>query len=149
MEQVRWISKYTHKMARTLGVTVIGLSQVTVPADAPDKWVPTLESLRESKQLKNDADVVFLLYLHKQSQRDGVRWISVAKNKMGRLGRMAMEFDGDRQWFSVTKPPPDDPPPPAKGKKAPQYTQPPAVEDIPDDDPRQEQIREVLKDAGW
>lgn len=149
-EQVRNISRTVHKMARALNVTIVGLSQVTVPADAPDRWVPTLESLRESKQLKNDADIVFLLYLHKQSQREGVRWLAIAKNKQGRLGRIPLEFDGDRQWFSVTKPPPDDPPPAARKGRQPQHTQPPPeVREVPDTDPAQEEFEEVKRSAGW
>ena len=141
-EQVRNISRYVHRMAQTLNVTIVGLSQVTVPADAPDKWVPTMESLRESKQLKNDADVVFLLYLHKQSQRDGVRWLAIAKNKQGTLGRIPMAFAGEYQWFSVTNPPPDDPAPARKQKSY--QTQPPPAEftELPEADQRE--IAEVF-----
>lgn len=104
-DKVRAISLALHKMSQDLRCTVVGLSQLTVPPDAPNKWVPKLENLRESRQLKNDADVVMLLYLHRRSQRDGGRWLSVAKNKEGRLGRIYLRYDGPHMFFYQAEPP--------------------------------------------
>lgn len=104
-DKVRAISLALHKMSQDLHCTIVGLSQLTVPPDAPNKWVPRLENLRESRQLKNDADAVLLLYLHKRSQRDGGRWLTVAKNKEGTLGRIFLRYDGPHMFFAQAEPP--------------------------------------------
>ena len=104
-EKIRSVSIALHKMAEDLHVTIVGLSQLTVPSDAADKWVPTNESLRESRQLKNDADVILMLYLHRRSDRAGGRWLSVTKNKLGRLGKIYLKFDGPHLLFSEAPPP--------------------------------------------
>lgn len=100
VEEVRYISKYLHKMARALGVTVIGLSQITVPDGAADDWQPTKDSLRESRQLKNDADVILLLSLCLRSVPSGNRRLTIAKNKEGTLGKFVLKFDGAYMRFA-------------------------------------------------
>ena len=103
VEEVRYISKYLHKMARALGVTVIGLSQITVPDGAADDWQPTKDSLRESRQLKNDADVILLLSLCKRSVPSGARRLTIAKNKEGTLGKFVLTFDGATMTFAPSE----------------------------------------------
>lgn len=101
VEEVRAISKYFRKMSRALGVTVIGLSQLTVPDDAPRNWKPTKESLRESRQLKNDADAILLMYLSDRKVPSGSRRLDIVKQKEGQLGGLVLDFDGPKMRFRL------------------------------------------------
>lgn len=101
VEAVRHISLTLHRMARSLGVTIVALSQLTIPEDAPKNWVPTADNLRESRQLKNDADVIFLLYLANRKVPSGNRRLACVKNKQGpKGGAITLEFSGLLQTFT-------------------------------------------------
>lgn len=104
-EELAEISKSIALMARRHKLLVIELSQLTRPQKKKDGTTPapTLSSLRESGQLEQDADVVALLY-RTGSGEDAARQLYVAKNKEGRLGRMGLRFNGDRQRFSYIAP---------------------------------------------
>lgn len=132
-EKIRAVSLSLHRLAQESGVTIIGLSQLTVPPDAPNKWVPRLESLRESRQLKNDADVVLMLYLHERNRRAGGRWLSVSKNKEGGLGKIYLAYDGPHMFFRAAHPP-------AEKEPAPTPAPDPGFQEVAEDtpfDPRQ------------
>ena len=105
-EELAEISKSLALMARRHKLLVIELSQLTRPQKKKDGTTPapTLSSLRESGQLEQDADVVALLY-RTGSGENAARQLYVAKNKEGRLGRMGLHFDGERQRFSYIAPP--------------------------------------------
>ena len=105
-EELAEISKSLALMARRHKLLVIELSQLTRPQKKKDGTTPapTLSSLRESGQLEQDADVVALLY-RTGSGEDATRQLFVAKNKEGRLGRMGLRFNGDRQRFTYVTPP--------------------------------------------
>ena len=90
-----------HRMAQTLGVTVIGLSQVT-PPDKTGKKNLTMDDLRESRQLKHDADVI--LILEPCDEFPNGRTLTIAKNKDGRRNRgMKLDFDPEHMTFSYHK----------------------------------------------
>ena len=105
-EELAEISKSLALMARRHKLLVIELSQLVRPQKKKDGTTPapTLSSLRESGQLEQDADVVALLY-RTGSGENAARQLYVAKNKEGRLGRMGLHFDGERQRFSYIAPP--------------------------------------------
>jgi len=105
-EELAEISKSLALMARRHKLLVIELSQLVRPQKKKDGTTPapTLSSLRESGQLEQDADVVALLY-RTGSGEDAARQLYVAKNKEGRLGRMGLRFNGDRQRFTYIAPP--------------------------------------------
>lgn len=95
------ISMALHRMAQTLGVTVIGLSQVT-PPDKTQKKALTMDDLRESRQLKHDADVILLLELCDEFPNG--RTLTIAKNKDGRRNKgMKLNFDPEHMTFSFYK----------------------------------------------
>ena len=96
-EQVTGISIDLHNMAQSLGVTIVALSQLS---RSDDDRVPKNSDLRESGQLEQDADVVIMLKLEKQSQPVGPRKVVVTKNKEGQLFGMLLQFDGRHQTFS-------------------------------------------------
>ena len=96
-EQVTNISMALHSMAQTLGVTVIGLSQLKRSSEGGG---PRNADLRESGQLEQDADVVMLLFLEKEKNPMGNRILRISKNKEGTTGELVLAFDGNSQTFS-------------------------------------------------
>ncbi len=92
-EMVTNISIQLHTLAQSLGVTVVGLSQIT-PGEA--KSVITKDNLRESRQLLQDADVIFLI-----GKGEGVdqRKLIIDKNKEGSLGFVKLWFDAEHMRF--------------------------------------------------
>jgi replicative DNA helicase len=92
-----------HQMAQSTGITVIALAQLSRPEKKKDTATPPpqLSDLRESGQIEQDADIVFMLYRPKFEQED--RILLVRKNKEGELGSIALDFDGQRQTFSRKK----------------------------------------------
>lgn len=101
-EAVTEISIGLHALAQELGVTVVALSQVTLPETNKkgDRRYITKEDLRESRQLKQDADVILLLDLADPTDRDSNRVLLIDKNRDGPLGHLVLSFDPSRMRFS-------------------------------------------------
>ena len=103
--QERWdivtnISMGLHRMAQNLGVTIVGLSQVT-PAQKGGKQAPTKDDLRESRQLKQDADVIMILSPSTDDEDPAdTRVLQVAKNKDGRCGKIKLRFEAEYMTFT-------------------------------------------------
>ena len=106
LEQVRSISMGLHRMALELGVTVIGLSQVTPPQKNLKGERPELskENLRESHQLIHDAEAILILDLADLNDYRGNRILKVDKNKDGPRCRLLLAFDGPRLRFTPLDP---------------------------------------------
>lgn len=104
-ETVTNISQELHTMAQTHGICVIGLAQLSrgVKNASGRESSPTLESLRESGQLEQDADAVMLLYLENSEDTGGNRLCKIAKNKEGELAIMTLLFNGETQTFIYTR----------------------------------------------
>lgn len=96
-EQVTNISLDLHTIAQSLGVTVVALSQLSRSAD---DHTPKNSDLRESGQLEQDADVILMMKLEKQTEPAGPRKVFVTKNKEGELFMSLLAFDGRHQTFS-------------------------------------------------
>lgn len=94
------ISIGLHTMAQATGITVIALAQLNRPEKRKDGVTPqpSLSSLRESGQIEQDADIVFMLYRPSFDRPE--RDLLILKNKEGKLGRMVLNFDGQYQTFS-------------------------------------------------
>lgn len=92
--QVSAISKSLHIMCQSLGLFCLALCQLSRTRGA----VPSLEDLRSSGQLEQDADAV--LFLHKKSGEDDSREFIIAKNKEGECRTTKLHFDGPIQHFS-------------------------------------------------
>ena len=67
-----------------------------------------MEDLRESRQLKQDADVILLLDLVDPTRRDGPRVLQIEKNRDGPLAHLFLSFDPSRMRFSYVEPPESD-----------------------------------------
>ena len=94
------ISMGLHRMAQSLGITVVGLSQIT-PAQKGGKQAPTKDDLRESRQLKQDADVIMILSPStEEDDPEDTRVLQVAKNKDGRCGKIKLRFEPQYMSFS-------------------------------------------------
>lgn len=97
VQQVTDISIALHTMAQSLGITVVALSQLSRLDPKAGKQVPDLSSLRESGQIEQDADIVMMLNIAKDSD-DRELWIR--KNKEGTCPQIRLAFDGAHQTFS-------------------------------------------------
>lgn len=93
---VTGISMRLHRMAQRLKVTVVALSQITPPEKGSAQL--TMDDLRESRQLKHDADVILLLTPDKGFP--GARRLTIAKNKDGkRQQAILLHFDAEHMTF--------------------------------------------------
>ena len=100
-EIVTAISMALHTMAQQLGVAVVGLSQITAQ-DKKSRGKPSKDDLRESKQLKQDADLILMLSLADPEDNESLRWLRVEKNKDGPLGSVCLKFDPEHMDFTAT-----------------------------------------------
>ena len=94
------ISMGLHRMAQELGIVIVGLSQVT-PPEKGRKVKLTVDDLRESRQLKQDADIVLLMT--RATGKDDppeARILEVAKNKDGRRPKLRLNFDPTHMTFT-------------------------------------------------
>jgi len=96
-EKITNISVDLHTMAQKHNIAVIALSQLSRSEKSQRSKAPTLEDLRESGQIEQDADVVLLL--HRPDDTSELREVIVAKNKEGRIGKLGFGFDGRFQRF--------------------------------------------------
>lgn len=101
-EKVTEISMELHTKAQTTGVAVVGLSQLSradKTSRSPAK--PTMDRLRNSGQLEQDADVVMLIYSEDPDDLDSRRVLSIEKNKEGEVGKVYLRFDGKMQTYTL------------------------------------------------
>lgn len=108
-EAVTEISIGLHALAQELGITVVGLSQVTVPETDKkgNRRYISKDDLRESRQLKQDADVIMLLDLADPKDRGSSRVLQIEKNRDGPLAHIVLRFDPSRMRFTYVPPPAD------------------------------------------
>lgn len=96
--QIEGISRGIKALAKELGAAVLLLSQLSRAAEEGE---PGLHHLKESGAVEEDADTVLLLHMAGNNP-DGTQLVccQVAKNRGGRRGRLALNFDGRRQRWS-------------------------------------------------
>ena len=109
-QQVRAISMDLHRMSQQIGVTVVGLSQVTPPPRDAKGRRPELskDNLRESHQLIHDAEFILIMDLSDINDYQSNRILKVDKNKDGPCCRMLLRFDARHMRFEY-QPPVEDP----------------------------------------
>lgn len=93
VESVTRATMGLQQIAKGLGVTVLALSQFSRPEKAQRGKAPSLADLRESGQIEQDADVIMLLWRMNEEDRNGPRWLSVAKNRGGPCGNVCLSFE--------------------------------------------------------
>ncbi|MEG1011017.1 MAG: DnaB-like helicase C-terminal domain-containing protein [Ruthenibacterium sp.] len=92
-EQTTNVSKDFHRIAQRNGFLLVLLSQL----NRAGTGVPTMENLRESGQIEQDADAIVLLHDNVEKKEYAA---IVAKNKNGRCGAVKLYFDKEKQNFS-------------------------------------------------
>lgn len=109
-EQVAEISRELHAFAQSRKKLVIELAQLTredrvaVPKKGkPQQNEPRMSDLKESGQLEQDADMIFMVYRPVEGgdyNPTTSRFLRIVKNKEGLLLRTLLWFDGDKQSFT-------------------------------------------------
>ena len=92
-ERATHTSKALHTFAQQDGITVVALSQLK----RENGGELTMESLRQSGQIEQDADGIILIQYDADAPE--VREIKIVKNKEGLIGSIHAQFDGDHQRF--------------------------------------------------
>lgn len=102
--QIEEMSRGLKNLARELDITIVTLSQLNREVEKRTSGRPILSDLKESGAIEEDADVVILLSRYSTSPQ-GVNVIAcdVPKNRQGRVGEMALSFEGMYQhWQEST-----------------------------------------------
>jgi len=87
-EELGEVTRRLKALAKELAYPVLDLAQLSRAAETSDK--PLLSHLRESGNLEQDADVVWLMYQDKTEE--GTVKLDVAKNRNGRKGGLKLVF---------------------------------------------------------
>lgn len=109
-DEITEISMALHQFSQRHGITVIALSQLSRPTTPKTGKAahPTMRDLRESGQIEQDADLILLLYQPDSKPNSASRYLDIAKNKEGQVGRIYLSFAGVKQRFSQTEAPDED-----------------------------------------
>jgi replicative DNA helicase len=103
-EQITEISHQLVSIAKTLNVPIVVLSQLNRECEKRDDKRPILQDLRESGDIEQDAQQVWMLYRDAhydptfQGAVDDVEVIS-RKNRSGKIGLIKLHFDRERTHF--------------------------------------------------
>ena len=127
--RVTAISSLLQNLAKQTGVTIVALSQLSRrekgKGNAPPK-PPTMQDLRSSGQIEQDADAIMLLFREDPMAEKSKRVLNVVKNKDGIANRaMMLEFDGVTQTFRQSQALP-----PAPKKPAPKKNREPEIDQM-------------------
>ena len=95
--EIAAISAAVKSMAKSLGVVVLGLSQLNRSLEGRQDKRPALSDLRESGAIEQDADSVLLL--HRPQKRGNAAEIIVAKQRNGPTGAVRAVWDGPTMAF--------------------------------------------------
>ena len=103
--EIAGISRGLKALAMEMGVCVVALSQLNRAVEQRTDKRPTLADLRESGAIEQDADVVAMLWPVREFE-GGAKLIgmTLAKNRIGRTGDVALHFEGRFQhWGESTE----------------------------------------------
>lgn len=100
------VSRQLQRLCKDLHVTILALSQLSRIGEYEE---PDMSHLRSSGQLEQDADVILMMYKpdpadartkDEAEDAENRRWLKIAKNKEGVVGKIRMWFNGRIQRFA-------------------------------------------------
>jgi replicative DNA helicase len=99
------ISRGLKALARSTGVPVLALSQLSRQVEQRPNKRPTLADLRGSGSIEQDADLIAFLYrdeyyLGEKSEKHGIAEVLVRKNRNGRVGSVELQFHQNHVRFN-------------------------------------------------
>jgi len=97
-ERVTAVSKALREMAIENRLCILALAQLNRGHDGTIAAEPQLSNLRDSGQIEQDAELVFLLHRHKEDSSGDMKCI-VAKNREGPTGEVMLVFDWELNRF--------------------------------------------------
>jgi replicative DNA helicase len=105
VRQLTEISRSLKSLARELEVPVLAISQFSRAPEARPDQMPRLSDLRGSGSIEQDADVVMFIYredrIKKDSERQNIADIIIAKHRNGPIGTVELYFDETRASFKT------------------------------------------------
>ncbi|WP_051675690.1 replicative DNA helicase [Polaromonas glacialis] len=104
--QIEEMSRGLKNLARQLDITIVTLSQLNREVEKRTSGRPILSDLKESGAIEEDADVVILLSCY-SANPEGANVIAcdVPKNRQGRVGELALSFEGRYQLWQESSAP--------------------------------------------
>lgn len=105
--QLTEISGALRNIAKKYNVPIILASQLSRQCEQRDNKRPQLSDLRDSGSLEQDADIVLMLYrdyyYNWKPQNKNLLEILVRKFREGEIGKIIVEYNLDKQFFSPIK----------------------------------------------
>lgn len=98
--QIEEISRGLKSLAKQLDIAILTLSQLNREVEKRVSGRPVLSDLKESGAIEEDADAVLMLWRHKVGDNAQVMGCAVPKNRQGRVGELALHFEGRYQLWS-------------------------------------------------
>jgi len=103
VRQLTEISRSLKSLAREIEVPILAISQFSRAPEARPDQMPRLSDLRGSGSIEQDADVVMFIYredrIKKDSERQNIADIIIAKHRNGPIGTVELYFDETRASF--------------------------------------------------
>lgn len=98
--QIEEISRGLKSLSKQLDITVITLSQLNREVEKRTSGRPVLSDLKESGAIEEDADAVLMLWRHHVGEQANTIGCAVPKNRQGRVGEVALHFEGAYQRWT-------------------------------------------------
>lgn len=97
VQELSKITRSLKKLARTLNLPIVVLSQLSRSVETRPNKRPILSDLRDSGSIEQDADVVMMLYrddyYHSNTEQKNVMEVIIAKQRNGPVGTAMIGFD--------------------------------------------------------
>lgn len=104
VQEIGNISRSLKALAKELDVPVIALSQLNRSLESRTEKRPTLSDLRDSGEIEQDADLVWMLYrdvVYNKKANPREAELNMAKNRRGPCGTVRLYFDAQFTRFTA------------------------------------------------